>query len=373
MKIYDFEQCGISLNGCIKVNLNNLTIGPNLNDLWVNENLESANQLIHHFYNVIPQKREPTDSFLKLDQLVRQTISAEQYEDVPDLFKNKSKVPIGNVFGIAIFRIGDPFRQYGYLERDEYNSIFSSDIIIRKVKITNLYNQINRKKNYMYNDKYIRDFSGYPLDLNYFIENSKWNELLIVQLESSSWKRKYPTFVSSAFIPDSVASLLNTEGYTNILNRIQRILTVEVDIKPLQHIDKGIIGCLIDSCNDIKINDLIISNIFNVSTSEDNVDRQASALTNFEDVYDLTCFDTNAFILNHVKNLYLENISIEKLESNLGSSFGIIVMNKCLKVSLVNTDMSLSSTSLYQFGIIIQDSCKDINVLNDVRILNLKK
>mgnify|MGYP005687056813 FL=1 len=29
MKIYDFEKCGISLNGCTKINLNNLTVGPN--------------------------------------------------------------------------------------------------------------------------------------------------------------------------------------------------------------------------------------------------------------------------------------------------------------------------------------------------------
>ena len=373
MKIYDFEKCGISLNGCTKINLNNLTVGPNLNDLWVNENLESANQLLHHFYNVLPQLKEPTDTFLQLQKLVNQTISATSYEDVPKLFQNEVKVPIGNVFGISIFRIGDPLREFGYLERDQYDSIFSSDITMRKIKITNLYSQTIRKKNYKYNDKYVRDFSGQNLDFNYYIENSNWNELLIVQLESSSWTRNYRDFISSAYIPDGVASLLNTQGYNNILNRIQQILTVQVDLKPLLQIEKGVIACRLDSCNDLKINDLIIANIYNKSEINETTSLQTTALSNFEDVYELTCFDANGLILNHVKNLYLENISIEQLESVSGTSFGIIAMNKCLKASIVNTDLSLSSKSLYQYGITIQDSCKYINVLNNVGILNLKK
>ena len=374
MKIYDFEKCGISLNGGIKINLNNLTIGPNLKDLWVNENLESANQLIHHFYNVLPQNKEPTDSFMRLDQLVRKTVSAKSYEEVPTLFQNELKVPIGNVVGISIFRTGDPLRSYGFLEREDYDNIFSSDIIMRKIKITDLHGQTIRKKLYKYNDKYVRDFSGQNIDFDYYIENSKWNELIIVQLESSSWIRKYNNFIPSNYIPDGVASLLTTTEYTSILNRIQQILTVEIDIKPLYQIEKGVTACKLDSCNDLKINDLIIGNIYNVSSTKNSrTDLSTTAVSNFEDVYELTCFDANGLILNHVKNLYLENISIEQIQSNLGTSFGIIAMNKCLKASIVNTEMSLSSYSLYQYGITIQDSCKDINILNNVGILNLKK
>ena len=139
-------------------------------------------------------------------------------------------------------------------------------------------------------------------------------------------------------------------------------------------IDKGGTACKLDSCNDLKINDVIIGNIYNVSSTENSrTDLKTTAIANFEDVYEITCFDANGLILNHVKNLYLENISIEQIQSNLGTSFGIIAMNKCLKASIINTEMSLSSYSLYQYGITIQDSCKDINILNNVGILNLKK
>ena len=82
IKMYDFEVGGIMLNGGKRISICKCTIGPNFQNLWVNAKFSAATQLVHHFYNVIPQEKEKSSSLQELENLIYQTISAKPFDDI---------------------------------------------------------------------------------------------------------------------------------------------------------------------------------------------------------------------------------------------------------------------------------------------------
>ena len=78
LKMYDFEVGGIMLNGGKQISICKCNIGPNFQNLWVNAKFSAATQLLHHFYNVIPQNRKKSKDFLELEENIEKTFSAKK-------------------------------------------------------------------------------------------------------------------------------------------------------------------------------------------------------------------------------------------------------------------------------------------------------
>lgn len=358
--MYDFEVGGIMLNGCKQLFLCKCDIGPNFKNLLVNAKFSAATQLVHHFYNVIPQQTEPTKEFKHLENMIEKTINATNLEEVPILFQNPNKVIDGTVYGISLHKSGVAVGGHG---KTNEKSPYAFHVTFNDVCVHHLTSNVDEKITFLTEGKVLRDISGQIIDVEHVIRSKKVDELTIVQIESKEWLKKYPNFISTFYVPNEFSSLCYNFDYNHMKDYIERVMTQKLGRDIMIHINKGVIAVRIDGVNIIDINNLIIYDVFNISNK---VISSTSYEENMEDVTNYVGNDTIGLCLNNTYDTKINNASIKNIFSQRGSAYGTIVMNNSKHVNLqglyVNMNESLEKQNKIQYGIVIQDSSENITV-----------
>lgn len=362
LTLYDFEVGGIMMNGCKHLFVCKCDIGPNFQNLLVNAKMSAATQLIHHFYNVLPQKTEKSKEFIELENLIEQTKMATTLENVPKLFQNPQKVIDGTVYGISLHKSGVAIGGHGNTSQKNH---YGFHITLRNVSIHNLVGNVDEKISFVdKNKKVIRDISGQIIDLDLFLNEKEWNPLLEVQIQSIEWLKTFPDFISTLYIPQELINLYKND-FSTIEHYIQTELTPKFGRDVMIHINKGVIGLRLDGVNIVDIQKLYIENIQNIST--DIVPNNSNLIqSNMEDNTKYVGNDTVSFCLNNVYNVKVNEIEINDIYSKSGSTFGILIMNDSQYVLLNQIIMelhkNLEQKNKTQYGIIVQDSSKNVNI-----------
>lgn len=358
--MYDFEVGGIMLNGCKQLFLCKCDIGPNFKNLLVNAKFSAATQLVHHFYNVIPQDTEATEEFRNLENLIERTIYAKKLEEVPLLFQNPQKVIDGTVYGISLHKSGVAIGGHGKISQ---KSPYAFHATFNDVCIHHLTSNVDEKITFLHNEKVLRDISGQIIDVEHLLKTQEVDELIKVQIQSQEWLKKFPNFISTFYVPTEFIELCNNFQYENMKNYINHSLTQKLGRDIMIHINKGVLAVRIDGVNIIDIDNLVIYDICNISNklilSDDYTE-------NMEDVTNYVGNDTIALCLNNTYDTKINNVSIKNIFSKRGTAYGAIVMNNSKHVNLngikVNMNESLEKHNKVQYGIVIQDSSENINI-----------
>jgi len=358
--MFDFEVGGIMLNGCKQLFMCKCDIGPNFKNLLVNAKFSAATQLVHHFYNVIPQDVEPTEEFKELENLIETTIQATKLNDVPPLFQNPNKVIDGTVYGISLHKSGVAIGGHGKTETKNH---YAFHIHLKDVCVHHLTSNVEEKITYLDNGRVLRDISGQIIDLEYLLKIKSVDPLVKVQMESKKWLEKYPEFISTFHVPDRFIQLCETFDFNSVDNYVRHSFTEKLGRDIMIHINKGVIAVRIDGVNIIDIQKLRIHDIYNIS----NKDITSSAYTeNMEDVKNYVGNDTIGLCLNNTFDTKINNTTIQNIYSQKGTAYGTIIMNDSKHVNLngisVRMNESLEKGNKIQYGIVIQDSSEDINV-----------
>ena len=344
--MYDFEVGGVMMNGGKQISICKCNIGPNFQNLWVNAKFSAATQLIHHFYNVIPQENDKSNSFQELETLIEKTISAKTFEEIPIIFQNKEKVIDGTVYGISLHKSGVSVGGHNdnpIMEKEH----FGFHIYLNNINIENLVGNVEEKISILYNDKVIRDISGQVIDLEDI------NVLVRVQLETKKWLEKYPTFNSTFFIPDNLPL-----EETKLNEYIKENCTEKLGRDIMLHVNKGVISCRLDGINLSRIDGLTIDNISNISKKNPKI--ESLIFSNMEDIKEYSGNDTIGLCINNCFNLQGKNISVENILSKKGTVYGILIMNHSKHVYFDDICLNIGFTNKKQYGAIIQDSVEDV-------------
>ena len=350
LKMYDFEVGGVMMNGGKQISICKCNIGPNFQDLWVNAKFSAATQLIHHFYNVIPQENKKSSSFQELESLIEQTISAKTFDEIPLIFQNKEKVIDGTVYGISLHKSGVAIGGHGNNSEIEKEH-FGFHTYLNQINIENLVGNVQEKTSLLYKDKVIRDISGQIIDF------TDINTLVKVQLETKKWLEKYPNFKSTFFIPDD---LLLEEDDTKLNQYIKENCIEKLGRDIMLHINKGVISCRLDGINSSRIDGLYIDNISNISKRNPSIENLI--LSNMEDVNEYSGNDTIGLCINNCYDLQGKNVTVEHLLSEKGTVYGVIIMNHSKHVYMDNISLAIGFKNKKQYGITLQDSIEDIFV-----------
>ena len=357
LKMYDFEVGGIMLNGGKQISICKCNIGPNFQNLWVNAKFSAATQLLHHFYNVIPQRKEKSKNFLELEENIEKTLSAKKLEDVPLLFRNTKKIIDGTVYGISIHKSGIAVGGHGEVVDNEKEH-FGFHFTVKNISIENLVGNVEEKKTYVYDGKPLRDISGQIIDLNDGI-----NYLVKTQFETKEWLKNYSDFKSTFYIPEDLYTIFIENNKEEIENYIKQNLEIKLGRDIMLHINKGVIGLRIDGINSTRIENISIENITNISSSSSQ-DIKNLILSNMEDLKEYTGNDTIACCINNCHDLQGKSFFIENIISKSGTSYGMIIMNLSKHVYIDNLNLNINSTNnnKRQYGVIIKDSVSDVFV-----------
>jgi len=350
LKMYDFEVGGVMMNGAKQISICKCNIGPNFQNLWVNAKFSAATQLIHHFYNVIPQGTEKSSSFQELESLIEQTISAKTFQDIPSIFKNEEKVIDGTVYGISLHKSGVAVGGHGNNSEIEKEH-FGFHTYLNQINIENLVGNVQEKTSLLYKDKVIRDISGQIIDF------TDMNVLVKVQIETKKWLEKYQDFPSTFFIPDDLPfgeeeTKLNQYIKENCIEKLGRDIML--------HINKGVISCRLDGINSSRIEKLNIENISNISKENPKIENLI--FSNMEDVVEYSGNDTIGLCINNCYDLKGKNITVENILSEKGTVYGIIIMNHSKHVYFDNISLKIGFKNKKQYGITLQDSVEDVFV-----------
>jgi hypothetical protein len=356
LKMYDFEVGGVMLNGGKQISICKCTIGPNFQNLWVNAKFSAATQLLHHFYNVIPQTGKKSKNFLELEENVEKTFSAKTFEDVPLLFRNNERIIDGSVYGISLHKSGVAIGGHGEVFTDEKGS-FGFQYTIRNVSIENLVGNVEEKMTHLYKGKPLRDISGQIIDLQ-----GDMNYLVKVQLETKEWLENYLDFQSTFYVPLEFykISMENDDG--RVKDFIKSNFEIKLGRDIMLHVNKGVIAFRLDGIKAVEIERLSIQNIKNISTRISN-DLTNLIFSNMEDLNDYTGNDTIGCCINNCQDLKGKSFLVKNIISKHGTSYGIIVMNLSKHVHL--DDLDVNTTSNYnrkQYGIVLQDSVSNVLV-----------
>lgn len=358
--MYDFEVGGIMLNGCKQLFLCKCDIGPNFKNLLVNAKFSAATQLVHHFYNVIPQEREPTKEFKYLQNMIEKTINAKKLEDVPVLFQNPNKVIDGTVYGISIHKSGVAIGGHG--KTDQKNQ-YAFHATFNDVCVHHLTSNVEEKITFLMQEKVLRDISGQIIDVEHILKSKSVDDLIMVQIESKEWLKKYPNFISTFHIPDEFYSLCHNFEFDNMKNYIENVMTQKLGRDIMIHINKGVIAVRIDGVNIIDVNNLIIYDVCNISNKVISSDTYKE---NMEDVTNYVGNDTIGLCLNNTYDTKINNVSIKNIFSQKGTAYGTIVMNHSKHINIqgvqINMNESLEKHNKIQYGIVIQDSSENVNL-----------
>lgn len=357
LKMYDFEVGGIMLNGGKQISICKCNIGPNFQNLWVNAKFSAATQLIHHFYNVIPQNRKKSKDFLELEENIEKTFSAKKIEDVPLLFRNEKKVIDGTVYGISLHKSGIAVGGHGEVLPNEKEH-FGFHFTIKNVSIENLVGNVEEKKSYLYHGKPLRDISGQIIDIKDDI-----NYLVKTQLETKEWLENYVDFQSSFYIPDDFYKISIENNTEKIKDYIKNNFQIKLGRDIMLHVNKGVIGLRLDGINATRMENISIENINNISSSSSDNSKNL-ILSNMEDLKEYTGNDTIACCINNCQDIQGKLFTIENIISKNGTSYGMIIMNLSKHVYIDNLDLNINSTNnnKKQYGVIIQDSVSDVFV-----------
>lgn len=358
--MYDFEVGGIMLNGCKQLFLCKCDIGPNFKNLLVNAKFSAATQLVHHFYNVIPQDREPSKELKHLENMIEKTLNAKNLEDVPVLFQNINKVIDGTVYGISLHKSGVAIGGHG---KTSQKGSYAFHATFNDVCVHHLTSNVEEKITFLREGKVLRDISGQIIDVEHILKSKDVDNLIMVQIESREWLKKYPEFISTFHIPDEFYSLCHNFQYNNMKNYIENSMTQKLGRDIMIHVNKGVIAVRIDGVNIIDINDLIIYDVCNISNKVIISDTYKE---NMEDVTNYVGNDTIGLCLNNTYDTKIHNVSIKNIFSQKGTAYGTIVMNNSKHVNLqgikTNMNESLEKHNKIQYGIVIQDSSENVNV-----------
>lgn len=356
LKMYDFEVGGIMLNGGKHISICKCNIGPNFQNLWVNAKFSAATQLIHHFYNVIPQKEKSKD-FLELEENIEKTIQAKTIEDIPILFRNEKKVIDGTVYGISLHKSGVAVGGHGESLENEKEH-FGFHYTIKNISIENLVGNVEEKITYLYKEKPLRDISGQIIDLTDGI-----NYLVKCQLETKEWLKNYPDFQSTFYIPDEFYNICIENNQEMIDKYIKENFQEKLGRDIMLHVNKGVIGLRLDGINSSRMEQISIENIHNIS-NRTSLEIQNLIFSNMEDLKEYTGNDTIACCINNCHDIQGKSFSIENIISKNGTSYGMIIMNISRHVYIDDLilDIDKQERNKKQFGVILQDSVSDVFV-----------
>lgn len=347
LKMYDFEVGGVMMNGGKQISICKSNIGPNFQNLWVNAKFSAATQLIHHFYNVIPQETEKSSSFQELESLIQQTLSAKSFQDIPSIFKNEEKVIDGTVYGISLHKSGVAVGGHGDNSQLEKNH-FGFHTYLNQINIENLVGNVQEKTSLLYNNKVLRDISGQIIDF------TEMNVLVKVQIETKKWLEKYPDFQSTFFIPDN----LPFEEETKLKDYLKKSCSEKLGRDIMLHINKGVISCRLDGINSSRIENLNIENISNISKRNPIIENLI--FSNMEDVVEYSGNDTIGLCINNCYDIQGKHINIENILSEKGTVYGILVMNHSKHVYFDYISLNIGFKNKKQYGAIFQDSVEDV-------------
>ena len=342
----NFEVGGIMMNGGKQISICKCNIGPNFQNLWVNAKFSAAQQLIHHYYNVIPQEKEKSLNFIKLEEMVGETMSATDLNEVPKIFRNERRVIDGTVYGISLHKSGVAVGAHGDnsgMEKEHYG--FHTKL--SNINIDNLVGNVQEKTSFLYEGRIIRDISGQMIDLKDI------NTLVEVQLETKKWLEKYDKFESTFFIPEDLP-----EEKEDMSRYIREKCEERLGRDLMLHINKGVISCRLDGLNGTRIEKLSIENISNISGRNPEIENLI--FSNMEDVKEYTGNDTIGLLLNNCYDTQGKKISVNNVYSERGTVYGIIIMNDSKHVYLDDVSLKIGVRNRKQYGAVIQDSVEDV-------------
>lgn len=366
LNIFDFEVGGIMMNGAMDLNIHCCDIGPNFQNLWVNAKLSGAQQLLHFFENVIPQKILPSQNVLHLQKEVQKAVLATSLDDVPITFKNEKLVCDGTVYGISLHKSGVAIGGHSIPNQNNTNDNLSKSCVIQNITIHDLKGDVDEKTAYVTkeNEKLLRDVAGQIIDLEHLIKTREIVPLVKVQMESAQWLYEYPNVKTTFFAPNEIIEWCLNDGndIDTLRDLMETLLKPKMGRDIMIHVNKGVIGLRLDSLQCVNLQNIKLDTIQNIASHTiENTEYLISAMVE-DSLKDYTGNDTLAISCSNVNHGEFEKIKIENVLSKAGTVYGMLIMNGTKHICSKNNTINLSEKNNKNCGILIQDSCKDISI-----------
>lgn len=377
LNIFDYEQCGIGLNGGDTIILDSINIGKNSHNVFVNGSY-SASRFIRPFLKSIIEKQNDPLIVIKgleksgtniLSELIQEMDSV--YDDVinkkikptSSLFKNDSMIIDGSVYGLLLNVKGVAVN--GFLESLD-KTIGNKNIYINNLNITNLQSKPLEVIGLSVNNS---DKS----DINYGMLSQKGPVGDVFRIEDVIDENNYynPNSLANAqcYVSKFGNSTVSSDIYDNwIIGNID-INTILTDYyficggDSMAHIMKGNIGLFLSGAQNIEVNNLIVRDISNIGN-----------LGNSEKCYKAKPYEGNvsrgiAVICN--RNLTIQNCEIDNISSKTANSIGIDFINKSNLISLKNCKVSnIVSATYLESGIYPNAKPVSYTIKNKDNIVN---
>lgn len=367
LNILDFEVGGIMMNGAMDLNIHCCNIGPNFQTLWVNAKLSAAQQLLHFFENVIPQKTPPSQNVLNLQKKVHQAVHATSLNDVPSTFRNDRLVSDGTVYGISLHKSGVAIGGHSLPNQNNTNNNnISKSCVLKNIIIHDLKGDVDEKTAYVTNEneKLLRDVAGQIIDLEHLIKTREIDPLVKVQMESAQWLNEYPNVKTTFFAPNEIIEWCLNDGndIDTLHDLMKTFLKPKMGRDIMIHVNKGVIGLRLDSLKCVNLQNIKLHSIQNIASHTiENTDYLISAMVE-DTLKEYTGNDTLAISCSNVNHGKFEKINIENVLSKAGTVYGILIMNGSKHIRSQNNTINLSDKNDKNCCILIQDSCKDITI-----------
>jgi hypothetical protein len=267
--VYDFEIAGIALNGCEKLIIENVQIGPNLKNVVATSKLSHAHFMIpifekQHNSNKITLRWKDgsyktvsgTEIF---NILMDMDINHQNYEEL----ENKSMVADGNVYGLVINRMGVAVNAIPL--KTAIGARHSSDVYIHNITVRDISSKPHEVL--AFSKLFGSGFSyGFP------VQKGPVGDVFRIQIDENGkfvgdwisaahlWLATYTTLTT---IDSSTVIWTNSEQTLHEFLDTSAFLNMVSGGDSMSHFMKGNIGVFLIDVDNITCNNMTVKNIDN--------------------------------------------------------------------------------------------------------------
>ena len=329
----NFEVAGMAFNGGHNFQFKNIKIGPTLENPPVNA-FFSAARFLPRFLERLKDKVNE-DELIKLNSL-KNTIEErtnnvlkeikDTGETSDEFFRNKFGIPDGNVYGILMHSDGVAINDFN-----------TSDKKIKKIKMKNI--EIDGLKCKVTETVGISGKNGVGVQTD---STGAIFDILSNTDENGNYKgdilSEIRLFIAEMDIKYGLTSgknnitqdLINwSKGFENISYLLSLGYKYKCNGDVMFHVNKGLMGIRLDSCYCIKLDNIYISNLYNIGyLGNDIIDNNYSISHDMQKFEGYTGNRVIGISVNDCDKFSIDNVEIENLFSRNGNCDGVWVFNK---------------------------------------------
>lgn len=345
VQIVDFEVAGIALNGgkCLKAQ--NTNVGPNYQNLAVN-GFFSAARFLPKFYSRLQSVATPEEwkeaqtKFQALDNTVNNVIAEILTKGFTtnETFKNESKLPDGNNYGVLIHPPG--LAVHDYIAKnyaDMVEDVNVTNIVVKEIKVK-VKEVVGISSN--------KDGTGIQLDpsgsvfpifdLTDYDGTYKGNVLSDAQIVAADIANKHGLKLGKLSISPDVVEWAREENHVSSLLQLGYKYKCNGDV--MYHLVKPVHGFRFDGVKRLKVKHCTVQDVVNIGYMGN--DTACGSYEKNHEQQQRTGYhgsDANGFCFSGVQDVDIHGCSVNKIHSDNGSSVGFRFINGCKNVKVQST------------------------------------